>query len=223
MRKMLRRIMKKLGYELWPKGTIPLTTRQIDNVRYLTRIYNLIESVNGSVVECGVGKGRTYLIFAQFIIKEGRRRVLYGYDSFEGFPEPSVHDTSKRNPKMGEWSGTSPEDIRVALKAAGINHDFIQGQSKLIPGFFEETLNTYDGGPIALLHIDADLYDSYREALTRLVPEVADNGVILFDEYGTEKWPGATRAVDEFMAQTSWRLQRDDESGKYFFVKTRTL
>jgi hypothetical protein len=197
-----------------------MNVRQMKNFLYLQHFMGMIRDVDGAVVECGVGKGRTFLILSFLIGEEDKGRTIWGFDSFKGFPEPHVKDASPRNPKTGEWSGTSPEDIRRILRYAGIKPDFVGQRTMLISGFFENTMNKYDGKPIALLHIDADLYESYVTVLRALVPFVADGGVVLFDEYGTEKWPGATKAVDEFLSGTAWKLERHDRSGKYFFIKS---
>lgn len=63
----------------------------------------------------------------------------------------------------------------------------------------------YDGGAIALLHLDVDLYESYKTALDWLWPFVSPGGIVTFDEYRSEAFPGATRAIDEFLHR--WQLK----------------
>jgi len=220
LRSTIKKVFKWFGYELHPAGTMPMNALQMRNLLYIQHFMSLITGKEGAVVECGVGKGRTFLLFSFFIGQEGKGRKLWGFDSFEGFPEPHAADASKRNPKAGEWSGTSPADIRLILRRAGIKPDAIEKRTVLVPGFFENTMHKYDGTPIALLHVDADLYQSYKTVLDALVPFVVDGGIVLFDEYGTEKWPGATKAVDEFLANKQWTLQKHESSGKFFFIKS---
>ncbi len=98
-------------------------------------------------------------------------------------------------------------------------------------GFFDKTLPTSPVSEIAFLHIDCDLYPGYRDALKNLFPRVAVGGVVAFDEYkefpdrpeygnGTvEKWPGCTKAVDEFFAGRPEKIQFDSSVKKYFVVK----
>jgi len=61
------------------------------------------------------------------------------------------------------------------------------------------------------------------DSLTNLWPHVEVGGIIAFDEYGEgDTWPGARRAVDEFLAtQTagSTELCRDEVSGKWWAIK----
>jgi hypothetical protein len=44
-------------------------------------------------------------------------------------------------------------------------------------------------------------------------------GIVMFDEYGSPKWPGATQAVNEYFGDKVKNFKKDDLSGKYYFVK----
>jgi hypothetical protein len=195
-----------------------MNVRQLRNFSYYASLYTHILSKEGAVVECGVGKGRTFLYFS-FLASQEKNRNLWGFDSFEGFPEPAKEDASVRSPKKGEWSGVSVNDIHNTLLTAGISKDFIAKNTHLVKGFFSDSLANYPGDPIALLHIDGDLYESYKDVLTKLYPFVISGGLILFDEYNTEAWPGATKAVQEYFKDEVKNICFDSGSGKYYFVK----
>jgi Macrocin-O-methyltransferase (TylF) len=71
-------------------------------------------------------------------------------------------------------------------------------------GFFSESLPTHPRRQIALLNVDCDLYQSYKDCLDNLSPLVSPSGVIVFDDFlfqeGTEEnFPGARKAVKEFL------------------------
>ncbi len=218
MKLALKKLIGFFGYGLFPLGTIPMDTRRIQALIGLTEAYKLVADIPGTIVECGVGKGRTFLFFTHLASRESRGRTVWGFDSFGGFPEPAPEDDSARKPRKGEWSGTSPDDILRILHIAGVSPDFIRTNVKLVPGFFDKSLAGYDRSPIALLHIDADLYQSYRDVFRVLEPLVVPGGVILFDEYNEDRWPGASKAVDEYLAQTGKTL-RTTSSGKYYVIK----
>lgn len=208
-----------MGYNISPSHTVAMDSRQMGNMVYFARMFEKVRGVDGTVVECGVGRGRTFLELAYLIAAENGGRMLWGFDSFAGFPEPVKEDESPRNPKKGEWSGTSPEDTILILKRAGLDHAKIKSQIKLVPGFLSESLQKYDGGPIALLHIDVDLYEAYRTTLNVLFPRVAEGGLVLFDEYGHPNWPGAKKAVDGYFKDKPYKVEHDAPSGKYFVIK----
>lgn len=220
MKKIIKKIMKGFGYDVFPAHTIVLDLRQIKNVAYYYKLFSIASPLDGAFVECGVGKGRSFLYFCSFLYKENKGRKAWGFDSFEGFPEPSKQDNSFRAPKKGEWSGISPENILGILGVAGLPKIFIDRNVRLVRGFFNESLKKYDGSPIAILHIDVDLYQSYKDVLGALYSKVVSGGVVIFDEYKTPEWPGATEAIDSFFAKEKDRIILDPEFGKYYFIKS---
>lgn len=152
--------------------------------------------VRGDVVECGIGRGLSFFILGHFMNQLGLTCHLYGFDSFQGFPAPSQFDESFRRPSKGDkWGETSVAHIREHFTDAGMG-DFLQSRVTLVPGFFDKTLPVQsEPKSISLLSIDADLYESYHVSLREFGPRVV--GLILYDEYNSPKWPGATRAVNE--------------------------
>jgi hypothetical protein len=148
---------------------------------YFNRLFNLIHTVEGDVVECGVWRGQSLLWWAIFVKEELRGRKLWGFDTFEGFPDPPAEDRSQRNVRRGQLSDTSLPYITRRLLRAGIDQPFLTSQVTLIPGLFQDTLSKYRGSGIALLNLDVDLYDSYRTCLEQLYPKVVPGGVVIFD------------------------------------------
>jgi len=96
---------------------------------------------------------------------------------------------------------------------------FVRKRTSLVAGYFEASLAGYDGSPIALLHVDVDLYESYSTLLEALYGFVAPGGAVLFDEYRDPAWPGAEHAVDEFFGEAAGRIQRDEVTGKHYLIK----
>ncbi len=210
--------------------------------RYFIKRYESIRYVAGDVVECGLGEGNTFLMLAYLVGSEwpdsqirALPRVLWGFDSFEGWPDPTKDDQSPRNPQKGEWR-VSQEMILERLAASSIPQEFPDVMIRIVPGFFASTLQDFPERPIAFLHIDCDLYTGYRDVLTALFPKVAKGGVVLFDEYKEfpplpeydygriEKWPGATKAIDEYFADSpyairSYLINHWPGSRKYFVIK----
>lgn len=220
MKKILKQILAHFGYKLFPVFTLPMRVRQMNLFLYFANRYTQIATVEGDLVECGVGKGRTMLYLTFLSLKEEKGRKVWGFDSFEGFPEPAKEDDSPRNPKKGDWSDTSMELVLGQLKRAGVPKEYVTSNVQLVKGFFPETFKQYDSSPIAILHVDVDLYQSYVDVLRFFYPMVSKNGLILFDEYDEPKWPGAKQAVDEFLKEQGQTLQFDASAHKYFVVKS---
>ena len=198
--------------------------RWMRQFRYFVRMFDRIVNVSGDIVECGVGTGATFAMLAYLAGHSARR--LRGFDSFQGWPEPTEHDRSWRNPKAGEWR--MPEFVaRNLLQESNIPKEFPALEIVIVPGFLGETLSKEPPYQISFLHLDVDLYSSYRDALVHLFPRVSAGGVVLFDEYreyartkpDEEKWPGATKAIDEYIGPLGYHLHCDPEAQKYFLVK----
>lgn len=192
---------------------------------YYRRLFAIAADCEGDVVECGVGKGQTLLMWAALAYDEAKHRQVWGFDSFEGFPLPTVEDTSPRNWRQGEWAVSTPNSIRELFVKAGYPTEWFRAHVTLVKGFFGESLTKYTGERIALLHLDVDLYESYRDCLMQLYDKVAPGGVIAFDEYmGTFEYinaPGGRQAIDEFLSARGVSVQRDPVFGKYYARKPR--
>ena len=104
------------------------------------------------------------------------------------------------------------------LRDGRISEDVIRDRVHLVKGLFDKTLPTYEGR-IALLHLDCDLYESYRVALTTLYEKVSPGGLIMFDEYKDDRWPGATKAIDDFFADKPERVQAHSKCHWKYFVR----
>jgi hypothetical protein len=204
----------------------------IGNVIYWLEIFKLIKNISGDIVECGIGRGRSLIVLSAlnqiFEKAEGGERSIYAYDSFEGFPMPSEQDKSPRKPQKGDWAFSpsgkykyTPEFVREILQDANIK--VVDSNISIIKGFFSDSLNFHPDRPIALLHIDGDLYQSYKDALEKLYERVQVGGVIVFDDFlegadENEKWPGARLAVKDFLGIRYDELIASPR-GNYYFIK----
>jgi hypothetical protein len=167
-------------------------------VRYFCHLLYLVREVPGAIVECGVASGNSLAILAALNRSEPYPRRIYGYDSWRGLPEPAEHELrgQNREPHAGQFaSDMSMVYARLAQWRLG------PGAVSLIPGRLEHTLPACDVGQIALLHVDVDLYASYLVVLENLWDRVQPGGVVAYDEYRDPPYPGATRAIDEFLGR----------------------
>jgi hypothetical protein len=157
-----------------------------------------IRGVEGDIVECGVSIGHgalRFLLLSQYL---GVERTYYGFDSFEGFPDPAAEDET--TPITGkEFWATPPQTVLRVLRDGAVPERIIRDRVRLVKGFFDKTLSSYEGR-IALLHLDADLYESYKVPLATLYDKVEKGGIIMFDEYADPRFLGARKAIDEFFA-----------------------
>lgn len=179
---------------------------------YLARRFESVKHVPGDIVECGTWKGHTLLMLAYAARYFGEKRRIFGFDTFSSFPPESISPVDLPGSEIDDFGNTSKEGVERFLERNGVETDDVF----LVLGSFKETLPRFEGS-ISLLHIDVDLYESHKDIFTHLYPKVAVGGIIAFDEYGCPKWPGATKAIDEFLSETGLTLQSED--GKHFVIK----
>ena len=190
---------------------------------YFKYIIKLVEDndLEGTYVECGVKSGRSMKLIAQIIMRNlSTRPKLWGYDSFEGFPEPSSQDLPGKAKKG--MHNFNMDKCYQTIAATGYK-DF-----KLVKGFFQDTLpDHYTGGPIAVLNLDSDLYQSYKDCFC-LVEKVVPGGIIMFDEYKSptqlKHYPGPALAVDEYFGTEIKNIKKvimQDAPGwqKHYLIK----
>ena len=195
------------------------------NITFTRRLFHFqqmlaeLDDVEGRIVECGVGPGRSIFAFSMICQHLSRSRKIFGFDTFQGIPPPTAEDGDENSHKTGWWCH-SLHNVVELLKYNGLAAEFIDDMVSFVPGRFDETLPRYDGEPIALLHLDIDFYQSYVDALDNLWPFVAVGGKVAFDEYKKPQFPGATKAVDEFFQGRSEKPVKSAYTNLYYVTKT---
>jgi hypothetical protein len=109
-------------------------------------------------------------------------KYVYGFDGFEGLPE--------------DWTSRMRKGFFARSNLPQVRYN-----CRLVVGWFDQTLpgfkqNKIKNDPIALLHVDCDLYSSTVTILNNLKDNIVPGTVIVFDEY--MNYPGWQQ--DEFRA-----------------------
>jgi hypothetical protein len=199
-----------------------LSPRGPANINIIFDLLRQTKGVEGEVAECGVYRGRTIVSIALWLEQHHDRRRIYGFDSFSGFPDGGVaHEialggASFSEKRVGGFSDTSIEMLRRKLRRFRVDE-----KVTLEPGFFAESLMRRADLRFSFVHLDCDLYESYRDCLNFFYPRLAPGGIVLLDEYNDPPWPGCNRAVDEFLEGKPEKLQRaeSDNHEKWYFTK----
>ena len=205
----------------------PFTMTSVDRMYALYNAvrYVLEQNIKGDFVECGVWRGGSALMMAKMLATRGiTNRQVFLYDTFEGMSEPSDHDKSfdgksadeqlakgVHNKEKSVWCLADLNDVQQNLQQSGLS----EGQVVFVKGKVEDTLPAgMPEGPIALLRLDTDWYESTLHELQVLYPPLTKNGVLIIDDYG--HWEGCRKAVDEYIMDNklSLLLNRIDYTGR---------
>ena len=164
----------------------------------------LDSEVEGDVIEAGCFMGGT-AVFMRAVLeqKSGAQRRLLVADSFEGIPAPRTA-RGLRVDGPGVAHGTADWPERYSAGQARVRSTFRRyglwdERVVLIPGFFNISLPSYfEGAPLgslALIHIDADAYESVLDALDTLYPRLSPGGHVIIDDFHL---PAVRTAVHEY-------------------------
>ena len=182
-------------------------------------------NIPGCFVECGVWRGGSAAVMGLAIRNSGQQRDLHLFDSFEGLPEPTDRDGAQAR----EYSGGHASGVLRSVEQckAGLDEvkTFLLGRLGFDPsrvhlhvGWFQNTLPVDAGklGPIALLRLDGDWYESTRFCLEHLYSNLSPGGVIIMDDYWA--WEGCRKATDEYREtnRISAPIQRIDAAAGYW-------
>jgi hypothetical protein len=177
----------------------------------------------GAFVECGVWRGGAAALMAYSAKIAKSERLTWLFDSFEGLPEPSARDgPDAANYAHARASGSlipigqcvaTVEEVAEIFRKLGIDRT----RTRIVAGWFQDTVTARAPtvGPIALLRLDVDWYESTRICLEGLYDSVVSGGYVVLDDY--DFWKGSRAAVDEFFARRGIhpQLRRIPNGGRY--------
>ena len=168
---------------------VPFNRRSFERKYVVSQLVMGLRNVAGDMAECGVYNGATAYFMARASVQAGTSRRLHLFDSFEGLSQPGPIDGNF-------WTRgglAMPERVaRGNLEGCDGIH-FYRGW---IPDRFAEVADRR----FAFVHIDVDLYQPTLDSVAFFYQRLVPGGIIVCDDYGFTTCPGATRAMDEFMA-----------------------
>jgi O-methyltransferase len=151
--------------------------------------------VPGDFLEAGVCQGGASIFLRALQVghDEPHRRTWLA-DSFEGLPVPS-HEADQQydfSETKQPWLAFS----RAAVEDNFRTYDLLSDEVVFLPGWFRDTLAGAPVSALAILRLDADLYESTREVLVTLYDRVSPGGFVVVDDY--DAFAPCRRAVQEF-------------------------
>lgn len=167
-----------------------LGTRQLDHMQWCIADV-LSRKIPGDLIEAGAWRGGM-AIFMRAVLRAHQvtDRKVWVADSFAGLPQID-HQQDTFTWQKG--------DMAVSLEAVTNNfarYGLLDEQVGFLKGFFSETLPKAPIRQLAVLRVDADLYESTMDVLRTLYPALAAGGYAILDDY--HNLPDCRRAIDTF-------------------------
>jgi hypothetical protein len=199
----------------WPACAHTMVSRQrLDNLQNAVETV-VRESIPGDLIETGVWRGGSCILMRGVLKAFGEtgRRVFVA-DSFAGLPPPDDQkypaDKGDRH-HVHEFLAVSKEEVEENFRKYGLLDDKVV----FLKGWFKDTLPTAPIGPLALMRLDGDMYESTMDALTALYAKLSHGGFCIIDDYGL---PGCRAAVEDFRRtkEITEPMLKIDEIGCYW-------
>ncbi len=192
-----------------PKNVVPkseLSAAGGANINIILSLLGRTLGIPGDVAECGVFRGASLCAIALYLLENNVDKRVFGLDSFLGFDDRVNRDlqlggAANAEKRIGGFDGTSFGYVSRKLACLGL-----AGRVTMLAGYFAHTFAMLPELKFSFVHLDCDIYESYRETLAYFYPRMSPGGIILLDEYNDPPWPGCNLAVDEFLADKSETL-----------------
>jgi O-methyltransferase len=190
--------IRAVGADIPADAETMIGLRRLDNLHECIRTV-LVDDVEGDLLEAGVWRGGAAIFMrgalAAYVDEE---RSVWAADSFAGLPkgDPEHYPADADDPF---WRNThlsvSLDEVKENFRRYGL----LDERVRFVEGWFSDTLRHAPVERLAILRLDADMYESTAVALEELYPRVSRGGFVIVDDYGAVP-TGAGKAVDDFRA-----------------------
>lgn len=170
----------------------------------------LTDGIGGSLAECGVAAGAHPGIMHYCMRFCGKTRKIFLFDSFEGIPQATVEDIPTDENPGDDIRKCIGSDLATpgVMKSTGITAVSLPEVKErmarwgadekdlvYVKGWFQNTVPVTDTGPLAILRLDGDLYESTKVCMDHLYEKLTPGGFCIVDDW---ELAGAKRAVTEY-------------------------
>jgi O-methyltransferase len=168
-----------------------------------------LKQLKGNVAELGVYQGK----FARYINQYFPDRILYLFDTFEGFDARDVSKEEKEGFSDGKqnFADTSIEAVLNLMPN--------RQQCRPFKGFFPESAVSVND-EFVFVSLDADLYDPIYNGLLFFYPKLVKGGYIFIHDFNNDAYKGARKAVEQFCTEQGINyLPLPDSGGSAIIAK----
>ncbi len=151
--------------------------------------------IEGDFVECGVYRGFSFAVIADYVNFGKVDKTLFLYDTFQGIPDE--YNSENRE---------APEYAEPGIYEGVVERFKKYDNVRIVKGVVPDTFADSAPEKVALLHLDMNSSKAEVAALEVLFDRVTAGGVIVFDDYGWAAYRAQRVAADEFMSKRGYRI-----------------
>lgn len=195
-------------------------TKQLRHYSLQNMVYHILrQELSGDFAECGVWKGHSAYVISSILSMNKFSGDFHIFDSFEGGLSKKVEKDKNLRRKLNEEQiqsesnifKSTEDEVRSCLSSFKFVH--------LYKGWIPDRFNEVGSKKFQFVHINVDLYEPTKNSLDFFYPRLIENGVIVCNDYGSSKFPGAKKAVDEFLEENNYKMFYEVPMGSCFIIK----
>jgi len=183
------------GRDRGGRGLTLIGMKRLDNIALLMNDV-LQRHIPGDFIEAGAWRGGATIFMRAVLKAQGiTDRRVWVADSFEGLPPPD----EKAYPADKGMALNKDNLFAVSLQDVQDNFarfGLLDAQVRFLKGWFKDTLPNAPIDKLAVLRVDADMYESTMEALVSLYPKLSPGGYVIIDDFGC--FEACAKAVKDF-------------------------
>lgn len=173
----------------------------------LWQLLRLTGHVPGDTAECGVFRGADSWLIASFGLQsQSQPKEHFLFDSFEGLSEPGPRDGT-------HWQSGA---LAIGEEVVRRNLEPLNARLNFYKGWIPERFDEVNDRRFSFVHVDVDLYEPTRDSIEFFYPRLNDGAIFLCDDYACSTCPGATQAIDQFLADKPEAMLSLDAGGGFF-------
>ena len=196
-----------------------MRTGLIAKLFFFKELYEIIESIPGSIVEIGSWFGQSSILFENIraIIEPfNYSRKIISFDTFDGYKEISGLNIAKEEILKYQVRRDWVNDlIKIQDAHKSINNSATKFVN--VKGDIRETMVKYfdnNHEPLSLVYYDIATYETLKITFNTLLPYISKGGVFVFDDYGYQ-YEGVNKFLIEQKVNKSYQLKHS----KYYKSK----
>ncbi len=148
------------------------------------------KDLSGNVAELGVYKGK----FSRYINQYFPDRLLYLFDTFEGFDKRDIASDTTQKLSSGDqdFTDTSIESVIRLMP--------FPEKCRPVKGYFPESARDIDDR-FVFVSLDTDLFDPIYNGLCFFYPKLVAGGYIFVHDFNSDAYKGVRVAVEQFCTE----------------------